>query len=84
MPSVSRMHRMRRMALMIGNVLSFGITKDMKNVFLLIDYWQQAIETDMESFFALLLRRYGGQKWLPKERPCTMRYGGRILEKNRI
>ena len=75
MPSVSRMHRMRRMALMIGNVLSFGITKDMKNVFLLIDYWQQAIETDMESFFALLLRRYGGQKWLPKERPCTMRYG---------
>ena len=63
------------MALMLGNVLPFGITKDMKHVFLLIDYWQQATQTDMEFFFALLLRHYCGQKWLPKEQPCTMRYG---------
>ena len=75
MPSVSRMHRMRRMALMIGNVLSFGITKDMKNVFLLIDYWQQATQEDIFSFFYLLLRQYGKQKFLPKEKPCTMEYG---------
>ncbi len=73
--ALDKMHRMRRMALMLGNVLPFGITKDMKHVFLLIDYWQQATQTDMESFFALLLRHYCGQKWLPKERPCTMRYG---------
>lgn len=70
-----KMHRMRRMALMMGNVLPFGITKDMKNVFLLIDYWQQATEEDIESFLHLLLRRYGGKKFLPKEKPCTMRYG---------
>lgn len=31
--ALDKMHRMRRMALMIGNVLPFGITKDMKNVF---------------------------------------------------
>lgn len=72
---LDKMHRMRRMALMLGNMLPFGITKDMKHVFLLIDYWQQATETDMESFFALLLRHYGGQKWLKKEQPCTLRYG---------
>ncbi len=73
--ALDQMHRMRRMALMLGNVIPFGITRDMKNVFLLVDYWQQAGEEDMESFFALLLRRYGGQKWLKKEHPCTMRYG---------
>ena len=56
--ALDKMHRMRRMALMLGNMLPFGITKDMKHVFLLIDYWQQATQTDMESFFALLLRHY--------------------------
>ncbi|WP_104805037.1 hypothetical protein [Blautia marasmi] len=33
------MHTMRRMALMMGSVAPFGMMKDMKNVFLLIDYW---------------------------------------------
>ena len=47
----------------------------MKNVFLLIDYWQQATRTDMESFMHLILRQYGGRKFLPKEKPCTMEYG---------
>ena len=72
---LTKMHRMRRMALMMGNVLPFGVTRDMKNVFLLIDYWQQATETDMESFMHLILRQYGGRKFLPKEKPCTMEYG---------
>ena len=58
------------MALMMGNILPFGITRDMKNVFLLMDYWQQATRTDMESFMHLILRQY-----LPKEKPCTMEYG---------
>lgn len=70
-----KMHRMRRMAVMMGNILPFGITRDMKNVFLLIDYWQQATRTDMESFMHLILRQYGGRKFLPKEKPCTMEYG---------
>ena len=73
--ALDKMHRMRRMALMIGNVLPFGITKDMKNVFLLIDYWQQATTTDIESFMHLILRQYFGKKHLPKEKPCTMQYG---------
>lgn len=73
--ALDKMHRMRRMALMLGNVLPFGITKDMKNVFRLIDYWQQATQEDIESFMYLLLRQYGGRKYLPKEKPCTMRYG---------
>ncbi len=63
------------MAMMMGNVLPFGVTRDMKNVFLLIDYWQQATRTDMESFMHLILRQYGGRKFLPKEKPCTMEYG---------
>ena len=37
--ALTKMHRMRRMAMMMGNVLPFGVTRDMKNVFLLIDYW---------------------------------------------
>ncbi len=73
--ALDKMHRMRRMAQMLGNVLPFGITKDMKNVFLLIDYWQQATEVDITSFMHLILRQYGGQKFLPKEKPCTMKYG---------
>ena len=73
--ALTKMHRMRRMALMMGNVLPFGITRDMKNVFLLIDYWQQATQMDMESFMHLILRQYGGRKFLPKEKPCTMEYG---------
>lgn len=73
--ALDKMHRMRRVALMLGNVLPFGITKDMKNVFRLIDYWQQATQEDMESFMYLILRQYGGRKYLPKEKPCTMRYG---------
>ena len=73
--ALTKMHRMRRMALMMGNVLPFGITRDMKNVFLLIDYWQQATQMDMESFMYLILRQYGGRKFLPKEKPCTMEYG---------
>ena len=69
------MHTMRRMALMMGSVAPFGMMKDMKNVFLLIDYWQQAQEEDMDSFMHLLLRTYFGMKELPKEKPCSMRYG---------
>lgn len=67
--ALTKMHRMRRMAMMMGNVLPFGVTRDMKNVFLLIDYWQQATRTDMESFMHLILRQYGGRKFLPKENP---------------
>ncbi len=72
---LDKMHKMRRMALMLGNVMPFGVTRDMKNVFLLIDYWQQATKEDISSFFYLLLRQYGKQKFLPKEKPCTMEYG---------
>ena len=53
--ALTKMHRMRRMAMMMGNVLPFGVTRDMKNVFLLIDYWQQATRTDMESFMLSLI-----------------------------
>ena len=73
--ALDKMHKMRRMALMLGNVLPFGVTRDMKNVFLLIDYWQQATQEDISSFFYLLLRQYGKQKFLPKEKPCTMLSG---------
>ena len=73
--ALDKMHKMRRMALMLGNVLPFGVTRDMKNVFLLMDYWQQATKEDISSFFYLLLRQYGKQKFLPKEKPCTMEYG---------
>ena len=73
--AAEKMHRMRRMSLMLGNVIPFGITRDMKNIFLLIDYWQQATQEDIESFMYLLLRRYGKRKFLPKEKPCTLRYG---------
>lgn len=69
------MHRMRRMALMMGSVAPFGMMKDMKNLFLLIDYWQQAEREDIFSFMYLLLRNYGGMKQLPKEKPCSMKYG---------
>ncbi len=69
------MHTMRRMALMMGSVAPFGMMKDMKNLFLLIDYWQQAQQEDIYSFMYLLLRGYGGMKELPKEKPCSMRYG---------
>ena len=73
--AVSRMNRIRRMALMAGRVLPFGMTKDMKNAFALIDYWQQATPKDIASFMHLILRQYGGQKFLPKEEACTMQYG---------
>ena len=73
--ALDKMHTMRRMALMMGNILPFGVTRDMKNLFLLMDYWQQASETDMDSFMHLLLRSYFGRKELPKPEPCTMRYG---------
>lgn len=73
--AMAKMHRMRRMAMMLGSVLPLGITKDMKNIFLLMDYWQQATEKDIESFMLLVLRRYGGRKHLPKEKSCTMQYG---------
>ena len=73
--AIVKMHKMRRMALMIGHILPFGITKDMKNVFTLVDYWQQATETDITSFMHLILRQYMGKKKLPKEKPCTMEYG---------
>ena len=73
--AIVKMHKMRRMALMIGNILPFGITKDMKNVFTLVDYWQQATEEDITSFMHLILRHYLGKKNLPKEKPCTMEYG---------
>lgn len=69
------MHTMRRMALMMGSVAPFGMMKDMKNVFRLIDYWQQAGREDMDSFMHLLLREYFGKKELAKPHPCTMRYG---------
>ena len=73
--AVSRMNRIRRMAMMVGRVLPFGMTKDMKNAFALIDYWQQATPKDIASFMHLILRQYGGQKFLPKEEACTMQYG---------
>lgn len=73
--AIVKMHKMRRMAMMLGNILPFGITKDMRNVFTLVDYWQQATATDIESFMHLILRQYMGQKNLPKEKPCTMEYG---------
>ncbi len=69
------MHTMRRMAMMMGSIAPFGMMKDMKNLFLLIDYWQQAEREDMDSFMHLLLRNYGGMKQLPKEKPCRMKYG---------
>lgn len=69
------MHTMRRMALMMGSVAPFGMMKDMKNVFRLIDYWQQAGREDMDSFMHLLLREYFGCRELPAPRPCSMRYG---------
>lgn len=72
---VSMMNRMRRMAVAAGTVLPFGITKDMKNMFLLIDYWQQATGEDIASFMNLLLREYFGMNKLPKETPCTMQKG---------
>lgn len=69
------MHMMRRMALMMGSVAPFGMMKDMKNVFRLIDYWQQAGKEDIDSFMHLLLREYFNKKELPKPRSCSMRYG---------
>ena len=69
------MHTMRRMALMMGSVAPFGMMKDMKNLFLLIDYWQQASREDIFSFMHLILRGYFGMKQLPKEKPCSMKYG---------
>ena len=69
------MHTMRRMAIMMGSIAPFGMMKDMKNLFLLIDYWQQAEREDIDSFMCLLLRNYGGMKQLPKEKPCSMKYG---------
>lgn len=69
------MHTMRRMVLMMGSIAPFGVMKDMKNVFLLIDYWQQAEAEDIRSFMYLILRRYFGMKELPKEKPCSLRYG---------
>ena len=72
--ALEKMRRIRRMAMILGNVLPFGMTKDMKQVFLLMDYWQQATYTDIESFFYLILRRYCGRSFLPKEKPCTMRH----------
>ncbi|MDO4289017.1 MAG: cobaltochelatase subunit CobN [Eubacterium sp.] len=69
------MHTMRRMALMMGSIAPFGAMKDMKNVFLLMDYWQQAEAEDIRSFMHLILRRYFGMKMLPKEKPCSLRYG---------
>lgn len=73
--SAEKMHRIRRMAMMFGTVIPFGMMKDMKNVFLLTDYWQQASKADIESFMYLILRRYFRKKHLPPEKPCTMRYG---------
>ena len=71
--AVSRMNRIRRMALMAGRVLPFGMTKDMKNAFALIDYWQQATPKDIASFMHLILRQYGGQKFCRKKKhvPCS-------------
>ena len=73
--SAEKMHRIRRMVMMFGTVIPFGMMKDMKNVFLLTDYWQQASKADIESFMYLILRRYFRKKFLPPEKPCTMRYG---------
>lgn len=69
------MHMMRRMAIMMGSVVPVGMMKDMKNLFLLIDYWQQASREDIYSFMHLILRNYCGMRNLPREKPCTMRYG---------
>ena len=73
--AIEKMHRIRRMALLIGKVLPFGMMADMKNTFILIDYWQQASDRDIDSFMSLILRNYFGKTFLPKEKPCTMRYG---------
>lgn len=73
--AMEKMHRIRRMALILGSVLPFGMMKDMKNTFLLTDYWQQATDKDMDSFMSLILRNYFKKSFLPKEVPCTMRYG---------
>ena len=56
------------------------LMKDMKNTFLLFDYWQQATDRDVDSFMSLLLRTYFKKNFLPREAPCTMRYG--IYPKN--
>lgn len=69
------MHRMRRMVLMMGTAIPVGMMKDMKNLFLLIDYWQAATPEDIASFMLLLLRQYFHRKGLPKEQPCTLKYG---------
>ena len=69
------MRLIRRMSLVLGTVVPAGMPADMKNLFRLIDYWQQAEPEDIRSFMYLLLRNYFGEKELPKPKPCTMRYG---------
>jgi len=73
--AIKMMHLMRRVAFIVGTVLPFGITKDMKNLFRLVDYWQQAEEEDIRSFMFLILREYFGKKELPKEKNSSMQYG---------
>lgn len=73
--AVKTMRMIRRMAMLAGSVIPTGMTRDMKNLFTLIDYWQQATEQDIASFMHLILRSYFGQKQLPKEKAPTIRYG---------
>ena len=72
---VKVMRMMRRFSQMFGTIIPAGMPADMKNVFRLIDYWQQADQEDIDSFMNLLLREYFGLKQLPKPVRCTMRYG---------
>ena len=69
------MHKMRRMALMLGNVLPFGVTRDMKNVFLLIDYWQQATQEDIFSFFICFCGSMGSRSFCRRRSPVRWSTG---------
>ncbi|MDO4792596.1 MAG: cobaltochelatase subunit CobN [Filifactor alocis] len=73
--AIKTMHRMRRIAMILGNIIPFGMAKDVKNTFRLIDYWQQGTEEDLRSFMRLILREYLGQRQVPKEKPSGIKYG---------
>lgn len=73
--AIRTMHRMRRIAMILGNIIPFGMSKDVKNAFRLTDYWQQGTEEDLRSFMRLILREYLGQSRIPKEKPSTIKYG---------
>ncbi len=73
--AIKTMHRMRKIAMILGNIIPFGMAKDIKNAFRLTDYWQQGTEEDLRSFIHLILREYLGQRQVPKEKPSGIKYG---------